>query len=243
MNINLNDINTMRANTIRTRTINADYLSIMFDADRRANYLRKIKAAVAWFEEHHEPFQFIAVCGVSGISVGSLVAHHLGKQLLIVRKADDTSTHSSNRIEGLTINEQWSPDWDLESAEMVEGNYVFLDDLVASGSSLRYAVAMIHEFAVALASQRRFGLKHLKFVGTIMYDTTTDPEMSAATRRLPAIGKESFHAARLFKNVFNSLSHGGWQPSKTIDKDLTNHYKTLMPNSYLEIGDKDDWAV
>lgn len=63
-------------------------------------------------------FDTFVVTGLSGASVASLLAYTLGKNYLILRKPDDTSTHSSRRAVG-KIGKRW----------------VFLDDFICSGDT------------------------------------------------------------------------------------------------------------
>lgn len=64
-------------------------------------------------------FDGIAVRGVSGLLVGAIVAHTLKKHLIVVRK--EVSTHASNKVE----------------THIGVGNYVIIDDMKASGLTIR----------------------------------------------------------------------------------------------------------
>ena len=75
---------------------------------------------------HKDDFDAIACTGVSGIPVATVVALRLHKKLIIVRKSDDKSTHSYFDVEGVC-----------------EGRYVFLDDFIGTGSTIRYVQSQI----------------------------------------------------------------------------------------------------
>lgn len=64
-------------------------------------------------------FDTIVCTGLSGVTAGALLAHALGKELVVVRKADDTSTHSTRKAEGY-LGERW----------------LFVDDFTDSGATL-----------------------------------------------------------------------------------------------------------
>ncbi len=89
-------------------------------------------------------FDAIACCGVSGIGIATAVALRLRKRLIVVRKKDDVSTHSAWRVEG-----------------RCEGRYIFLDDFVGSGQTIRFVQAQIA--ANTLAN------KHCEIVGAYTY--------------------------------------------------------------------------
>jgi adenine/guanine phosphoribosyltransferase-like PRPP-binding protein len=72
-------------------------------------------------QEDANSFTHIAVCGISGVSIGAPIAIALNKNLIVVRKADDLS-HSHSRVEGVPIDSHF--------------NYVFLDDFISSGRTL-----------------------------------------------------------------------------------------------------------
>lgn len=77
------------------------------------------------------PFDSIAFSGVSGALVAPMVASALGKELILVRKKQDTDNHSGLRVEGFLDAQR----------------YVFLDDLIGSGSTFRRVIEEVHGFA------------------------------------------------------------------------------------------------
>lgn len=101
-------------------------------------------------------FDTIVVTGVSGLVAGSLVANALDKHLLVVRKEDDTSTHSSRRIEGF-LGARW----------------LFLDDFTDSGSTLR----RVQEAVTAVAARplpwaEEADPHETTYVGAYLYNRT-----------------------------------------------------------------------
>jgi adenine/guanine phosphoribosyltransferase-like PRPP-binding protein len=92
-------------------------------------------------EVHAErPFDTVVVTGVSGCLVGGLIAHALQVDLVVVRKEDDHSTHSYDRVEG-HLGSRW----------------VFLDDLVESGKTRSRVRRLIKEAADANGIPTSFG--------------------------------------------------------------------------------------
>lgn len=65
--------------------------------------------------------KFIAVRGVSGVSIGAAVSYYTSIPLVVVRK-DSEQTHSNGTVQGL---------YDLC------GDYVIVDDLIDSGATVR----------------------------------------------------------------------------------------------------------
>lgn len=72
-------------------------------------------------------FDSIVVCGTSGLLVGPQVSERLNKNITIVRKKNE-KRYSPFVIEGVH-----------------PGRYVVLDDLVCSGSTLKYILRNINE--------------------------------------------------------------------------------------------------
>lgn len=107
-------------------------------------------------------FDTVVVTGVSGCVVGGLVAQALGVHLAVVRKEDDTSTHSYHRVEGF-MGHRW----------------VFLDDLVDTGSTRRHvkrAIAARVDYLTNLRDRDH----RTRFVGSIEYQ---DGVVTAANGR------------------------------------------------------------
>lgn len=90
-------------------------------------------------------FDTIVVTGVSGTTVGSIVSHMMDKHCLIVRKPN-VSTHSHLAAEG-RLGQKW----------------IFLDDFVCSGDSLKRCKYVVNRFAEA----KKFDTK---YVGRYSYN-------------------------------------------------------------------------
>ena len=73
----------------------------------------------------HTGFDAIAVTGMSATIIGSIVAHKLYKNIIIVRKINDNknNSHSNFDVEGLKNQ-----------------RYIFIDDLVHSGGTLNNVI-------------------------------------------------------------------------------------------------------
>lgn len=79
-------------------------------------------------------FDTFVATGLSGAVVAPILARELGKHFLIVRKADDHSTHSSKRGVG-RLGKRW----------------IFVDDLVSSGNTRRHVKESVDRFLRELA--------------------------------------------------------------------------------------------
>lgn len=115
----------------------ASYLENIFDRGIFEKRLRQAKKLLA-----NEDFDGLLVRGTSGVVFGSVLAHRLKKRLVVVRKKDDGS-HSSNNVENIAKGDK----------------LVFVDDLIASGSTLRQCV-------IACLSQTEFDCY---LVGSLLY--------------------------------------------------------------------------
>ncbi len=103
------------------------YLHTMFEA--MADHENFEIIVQAFLDSVKTEFDSIAVSGVSGI-FGALIAKHLGKNLIVVRKLSDGS-HSTFPVESGTL----------------PGRYVIIDDLVASGRTVQKMNLRIQKFA------------------------------------------------------------------------------------------------
>ena len=90
---------------------------------------RTVERAVDQLDKIQDRFESIAVTGVSGLVVGSPVALLMGKALIVVRKEDDISTHSGNRVENI---------------REIGTHYLFLDDFIASGTTEHYVCSVLY---------------------------------------------------------------------------------------------------
>ena len=73
-------------------------------------------------------FDTIAVRGLSGIGIGSIIAYIYKKDLCILRKTDDKSNHSNLRLECLDVKK-----------------YIIIDDLVDSGDTCKEIIEGVEE--------------------------------------------------------------------------------------------------
>lgn len=101
----------------------ASYMSVAFDVEMRSQYIPRAVAALKWLDERR-PFACLAVTGISGVTIGSILAHATGKRLMVIRKPDDMSTHSYRSIEGFDV------------AKNGNNDFVLVDDLIDTGRSL-----------------------------------------------------------------------------------------------------------
>ena len=94
-------------------------------------------------------FDTVVVSGVSGVVMGAFVAHALDVDLLIVRKEDDRSTHSYDRVEG-SLGRRW----------------VFLDDFTETGKTRKRVRSVVTDAAA------NYGVE-TSFVGSLLYQAMT----------------------------------------------------------------------
>lgn len=105
-----------------------------------------------------------AGCGMSGIIVASKLAYATKRELIAVRKAN-VSSHASEKVEGV-----------------IGSNYVFVDDFVASGNTLRHTIHSI---------QKQDNSSNC--VGAVLYGTWDEKEYKDDERSLTIITKENVH--------------------------------------------------
>ena len=84
-----------------------------------------VAQATADLAPHAHEFDSIAVCGVSGLMVGSPVALALGKPLVVVRKDTDMLMPCVHVSE-------------VENARNSGGRVLFLDDYIGGGHTVRH---------------------------------------------------------------------------------------------------------
>lgn len=98
-------------------TERSSHLSYLDDAD---TLRERVDRTVRLLEPHADRFDSIAVQGLSGVTVGSIVAYRMRKRLIIVRK-DETKSHREVMVEGLPSPEPF--------------RYIFLDDFTCTGDT------------------------------------------------------------------------------------------------------------
>lgn len=98
-------------------------------------------------------FDAIAFCGMSGALIAPVLAHKMGKELLMVRKnAGNDGSHSAKFVEGYVRANQ---------------KVVIIDDLISTGATLQNIVRGLNQF---------FPSKLYEIVGVILYDAPRRPE-------------------------------------------------------------------
>lgn len=205
---------------------NIGYLSLLFNRPLLTKWMRKIKKVIKWYEKaNNTTIDALAVCGVSGIAVGSIVAHYLRKRLLIVRKHDDKSTHSHIYVEGMETSGK-------------SNNYIFFDDLISSGMTMAYVTAMIEHQWRDLVQAPQF------------FDDTTktkQPKMVAVAlySDCPTLSEDSIKVSFNWNNAFAQRIRDGlirWNSKmfwkiKDVPFDQYNDYcRGLVPTEYTIIG-------
>jgi adenine/guanine phosphoribosyltransferase-like PRPP-binding protein len=89
------------------------YLNVVAKQKHRAKTIEMAVECLSKFD-----FDTIVVTGVSGLLLGPIVAHLMGKNIAVIRKHSETS-HSANRIEG-----------------ELGKRYVILDDFICTGDTV-----------------------------------------------------------------------------------------------------------
>lgn len=107
--------------------MHAEYLKSIFDVRLRN---RTVAAIAKLLKDKKIKYDAIAVTGVSGITMGSMVAFHLKKRLVIVRKnIGGEATHSWIKVEH------------TERGKLMR--YIVIDDLIDSGDTINRIINSI----------------------------------------------------------------------------------------------------
>jgi orotate phosphoribosyltransferase len=146
------------------------YLKPVINASSRKEVIDRARRNI-----RKERFDTIAVRGISGISIGAILAHQLKKELAIVRKEND-SHHTERMVE--------SP---FEVAR-----YVIVDDFTSSGETLYHILRNMqisHPNALCLgylAYKREGGLKDMNWVNRCVKDfIQRNPELAVLEGKAP----------------------------------------------------------
>lgn len=106
------------------------------DTTHKGERRKTVKKAVESIKCHVERIRlkcdFIAVCGASGLSVGSIVAYELGIPCVIVRK---TSEAANSHCGGQMLTPAFVPHKDR--------TYIIVDDFIAGGTTVKYIQRML----------------------------------------------------------------------------------------------------
>lgn len=105
----------------------ANWLGSLFKKDERVFVVERL---VALIEHSGVEFSHIAVCGISGVGVGSIVAHVMNKSLIVVRKESDDN-HSDYAVE-------------VDTKEPI-GDFIIIDDLISSGATVQHILDSIED--------------------------------------------------------------------------------------------------
>ena len=135
--------------TPHTPAIYSEYLHQLLES---SNAQHCITACVSRIKEGGAEFDAIAFTGVSGALCAPIVAFLLDKPLIVVRKPDDKSTHSTLRVEG----------------DRSASTYIIVDDFVATGRTIGTIVAAIRAWnpestCVGVATTKPSQLKHFTY--------------------------------------------------------------------------------
>lgn len=117
------------------------YLKKCFDYQEQSKVIKRIKEDLKGFK-----FDAFIVVGISGIVMGSVLARSMRKKLTIIRKPGDGS-HSCYDVENFIPN----------------ARYIFLDDLLASGTTFR-------KMKDSLDERNKYHDCSSKIVSSIMYE-------------------------------------------------------------------------
>lgn len=103
---------------------------------------RNVRRTTRLLRPHLDKFDSIVVTGVSGLVVGPAAALRLKKPLVVVRKPDDSSTHSARKVEG----------------HMRLGKRaLFVDDFVSSGETQRRVEDVIERHGARVVGVVAYG--------------------------------------------------------------------------------------
>lgn len=104
------------------KTLRTSYLHAALYRGRKT----VIEDTINFLRDRADQFDAVAFCGMSGALVAPSVADALDKHLIMVRKKDDGSRHSSYAVEG-----------------ELTGRYLILDDFISMGTTVKYMLTEI----------------------------------------------------------------------------------------------------
>lgn len=112
------------------------YFECYLHDDAKGERRNAVKQAVESVKRHTEKIRFkcdfIAVCGASGLSVGSIIAYELGIPCVIVRK---TSEAANSHCGGQMLTPALVP--------QNGSKYIIVDDFIAGGNTVTYVRKML----------------------------------------------------------------------------------------------------
>lgn len=104
----------------------------IFDSSDFKKLVTKATAKVKALQKK-EKINALAVCGNSGIILGSVLSYRLKIPLLVVRKNGDNKCADSLKVNGILAD---------------ECRYLIIDDLISSGDTVKLIASRIKEVAV-----------------------------------------------------------------------------------------------
>lgn len=109
----------------------ASWLSPLFEVEK-LKLAAKTLAKEINKDKRKMNYKYIAVTGISGVTIGGLLSYKTNLPLIIVRKQD--GSHSGYNVE-------YNPDGVKEDSM----NYCIVDDLIASGNTVKRIMQMVSE--------------------------------------------------------------------------------------------------
>lgn len=125
--------------------------------------------AVSFLSSYPKEYDSLAFTGLSGAVLAPAIALAVGKQLIAVRKPDDTNNHAGQRVEGNVDTKA----------------YIIIDDLQASGTTARRVKAGIKKWAPKA--------KCLGVLELIDYGGYPRSSVNKLNRVMPGEKEEEFH--------------------------------------------------
>jgi len=128
--------------------MHATYLNPVFD---RKQQDKKIREMMRILKDGDITFDGFLVTGISGISIGAIMARSMRKELVVIRKGVYSDHHSGYSIENLGRGK----------------SYIFLDDLVATGETVTRCKDAIDQFVEDYAWGKE---DKPKIIGQLLYN-------------------------------------------------------------------------
>jgi adenine/guanine phosphoribosyltransferase-like PRPP-binding protein len=118
--------------------IKTDYLHNVYNIKEFKKKIKKLTAMIKAYREK-EPFDSIAFCGTSGAAFAYPLSLRLNIPLIHVRK-DGVKTHATSKVEG----------------NIGCKSYIIVDDLIFTGTTIRYIKDTIAEYIPSARYKRVF---------------------------------------------------------------------------------------
>lgn len=170
------------------------YFAPALDPQLQTNFVRGLRKFLS--ENKIRP-RFIVGRGLSGASMGAVVANRLRKALILVRKPNDGS-HAWDKVEGFFYH-------GFEN-QIKTSTFIIIDDLIESGKTI---TAILSEL------QKRAGAKE-KCAGVFCYN-----QMHTVRFRPEKEHAEFLKDIPLFVWRCGTFEKWDWQPQKNVDAATT----------------------